>query len=814
MADFNLEPLIMQQSVPARHWRDTVLGLAAILFGLSAPLFFFGRTALGIGLGLSLIAALASADHGEAWRKMRADIATPIGLLVCAALAAFFVSAACSIMPGKSLETWTGRFAMMAGIWYLMRLIEPKARLAWDACIYGAVAVVGYCMFSILVYPELLSLKALREPEFAFDITRRLKPVGSFLIFGAMILVIDAVDHKGLRRYVSVLAAICILPILEVSHGRGNVAAMMAAACAVGFCAVLLIKSRVLKIGVLVGVAGICVIALTWLSGVTSNSSSLMGFDTYLPTWLVDIHRQMIWKFAFSHVFDHPLIGYGINASPWVPGADEMAGTSNQSVLPGHPHSWFMEIWLEVGLVGLAVVVPLVLLIAKTAITDVYCNGLRAAALPLMMLAAYWFAGLFNYSFWTSWWFGVFLLSLSLALLRREALLATRKPKSRRKTMIVCAEDWSFVSHRIGLGRAALVRGDEVVVACNTGAATEALRAEGFRVINIPIARGGLSPFKSLKTVKALACLIRRENPDVIVNVAIQCVVLSVFAGMLVGARRSVNMVTGLGFLFVSGGGKAKVVRAIVSMILRVYARFGSVHIIVQNQDDLALMKGLGFKENRISLVRGSGVDISAYAPADKAPGNPKTAIFVARMLWSKGLAELIEAARMLKSRGRDYRILLVGDVDPANPDSANEADLVSWQKDGLVEWLGKRSDVASLLRDADLAVLPSWREGLPKALLEAAACGLAMVATDVPGCREIVRDQENGILVPLRDANALANAIETLMEDDAKRAEFGKAARKLVENELCDGVIIAKTLAVVTGKTMPPRVQKLPFFA
>lgn len=802
----------MQQTVQAGHWRDRVLGFAAILFGLSAPLFFFGRTGLGIGLGLSLIAALASADHGEAWRKMRADIATPIGLLVCAALVAFLVSAACSIMPGKSLETWTGRFAMMAGIWYLMRLIEPKARLAWDACIYGAIAIVGYCILAILVYPEMLSIKALREPDFAFDITRRLKPVGSFLIFGAMLLVFDAIDRKGMRRYVSILAALCILPVLEESHGRANVAAMMAAACAVGLCAVLLIQSRVLKIGVLVGVAGVCVVALTWLSGVTSNSISLMGFDAYLPTWLVDIHRQMIWKFAFGHVFDHPLIGYGINASPWVPGADEMAGTSSQTVLPGHPHSWFMEIWLEVGLIGLAVVVPLVLMTAVTAIRDVCRQGLKVSALPLMMLAAYWFAGLFNYSFWTSWWFGVFLLSLSLALLRREGLIASKSVKARRKTMIVCGEDWSFVSHRIGLGRAALVRGDDVVVACNVGAVADALRAEGFRVVDVPIARGGLSPIKSLKTVKALACLIRRENPDVIVNVAIQCVVLSVFAGMLVGAERSVNMVTGLGFLFVSGGAKVKVVRSIVSMILRVYARFPSVHVIVQNQDDYALMTGLGFKADRLNLVRGSGVDISAYSPVERAPGHPKTAIFVARMLWSKGLAELVEAARILKSRGRDYRILLAGDADLTNPDSANDTDLAQWQKEGLVEWLGKRSDIAALLRQSDLAVLPSWREGLPKALLEAAACGLAMVATDVPGCREIVSHNQNGLLVPLRDANALADAIEELMEDDAKRAEFGKSARKLVEEELCDGVIVARTLAVVTGTASPSVIDKAPF--
>ncbi|MEQ9345908.1 MAG: glycosyltransferase [Thalassospira sp.] len=810
----------MQQTVPTRHWRDTMLGLAAILFGISAPLFFFGRTALGVGLALSLILAVASADHGEAWRKMRSDITGPIGLVVGLALVVFLISASLSVVPSKSLGTWAARFSMLAGIWYLMRLIAPKARLAWDACIYATWVLAAYCVISILVYPELLSLKAMREPEFHFDITRRLKPVGSFLIFGAMILISDVIDQKGMRKYASLAVVISILPILEVSQGRANVAAILAAACAVGFCIILLIKHRALKLGVLVGIAGTIGVALFWLSSLTQSTIELRDFVTYLPTLLVDVHRQMIWQFTFSHVFDHPLIGYGINAAPWVPGANDLAGSSTQSVLPGHPHSWFMEIWLETGIIGLVTMVSLVALLVVTTIKDVCRNGINVAGLTLAMLAAYWFAGLFNYSFWTSWWFGVFMLSLSLAFLRREMLVKENslpgkfKAQTRRKTMIVCAEDWSFVSHRIGLGRAALVRGDDVVVACNVGPVTEGLRKEGFRVVNLPITRGGLSPIKSLKTVKALACLIRRENPDVIVNVAIQCVVLSVFAGVLVGAKRSVNMVTGLGFLFVSGGAKVKLVRTIVSLILRAYARFGSVNVIVQNQDDHALMTKLGFKPDRLALIRGSGVDISTFAPAQKTVSEPKTAIFVARMLWSKGLAELIEASRILKSRGRTYRIVLVGDADLANPDSATEADLVKWQQDGLVEWLGKRDDVAKLLRDADLAVLPSWREGLPKALLEAAASGLAMVATDVPGCREIVRPNENGLLVPLRDGNALADAIEELMEDDDKRARFGTAARQLVERELCDSVIITQTLAVVTGNQPASRLRTLPFRA
>ncbi|NIY77057.1 glycosyltransferase [Thalassospira sp. HF15] len=790
----------MQQTVPIRHWRETMLGIAAILFGISAPLFFFGRAAIGIGLGFSLLIAIFSANHGQAWQRMRRDFATPVGGLIIATLVVFLISASFSVVPEKSLSTWLARFSMLAGVWYLMRLVEPKGKLAWDACVFATGTLVTYCIIAVLTCPAIVSLDALRNPDRVFDLARYLKPVGSFFVFGAMILVFDGLDRRGIKRFVSISLAIAILPILEITQGRANVAAIMAATGALGVGSILCLKSRALRFGIFIGIVAVFVAGLVWLSVITQNSASLQEFDAYLPIWLIDIHRQMIWQFVFGHVFDHPVIGYGLNAAPWVPGANQLAGSSTQSVLPGHPHSWFMEIWLETGAIGLCIVVSLVLLTGYVAVKDVRHCGIKVAGLPLMMLAAYWFAGLFNYSFWTSWWFGVFMITFALAFLRRERAVSQRSLLKRSKTLIVCAEDWSFASHRIGLGRAALVRGDDVIVACRSDVVSKSLSKEGFRVVNIPLARGGLSPLKSLKTIKSLACLIRRENPDVVVNVAIQCVVLSSLAGLVVGARRSVNMVTGLGFLFVSDGAKAKIVRQIVSLLLRFYAMCPSIRVIVQNADDHALMTKLGFKENRLALIRGSGVDISAFSPTVKEHSETKTAIFVARMLWSKGLGELIEAARILKSRNRTYRIVLVGDADPANPDSASEEDLRKWQSEGLVEWLGKRPDVAALLRDADLAVLPSWREGLPKSLLEAAATGLAMVATDVPGCREIVHNGENGLLVPLKDSTALANAIEELMEDDARRKAYGKAARALVERELCDSVIIAQTLAFLTG--------------
>ncbi|WP_417827665.1 glycosyltransferase family 4 protein [Thalassospira sp.] len=616
----------MHQTFPSPHWRETLLGVAAVLFGLSAPLFFFGREAMGVGLGLLLIAAIVavvSADHARAWRKMRHDIWSPLGELFVLGAAVLGGAAAFTALSNAPLWIWLGHFLLVVGVWYLACLIAPKAKVAWDAWVYVAWGLFAYGLVALGIKSGWLSPDVIHGSNFVnYPV-----PLDGFLVCSAVLL-FDLIDRKNARRYFSGLVGLCSLFIVVVS-----------------------------------------------------------------------------WT---SETIDHTVVAL----------------------------SW-----------------------------------------PVVILSL-----------------------LAMVVLRHAKQQTGQLRSRRRKTLFVCAEDWSFVSHRIGLGRAALVRGDDVVVACNTGAKAEALRKEGFRVVKLPIARGGLSPIKSLKTIKALMCLIRRENPDIVVNVAIQCVVLSSIAGLLVGAQRSVNMITGLGFLFVSEGPKVKLVRQIVLLVLRFFAFCPSIRVIVQNVDDQSLITRLGFNEKRIALIRGSGVDISTFSPADKVSRENRIAIFVARMLWSKGLGELVEAARILKSRGYSYRFVLVGDVDRANPDSASERDLRGWQEEGLVEWLGKRSDVAALLRNADLAVLPSWREGLPKSLLEAAASGLALVATDVPGCREIVHDGENGLLVPLRDPNALASAIEELMEDDLRRQSFGRAARQLVERELCDQVVIARTLDFITS--------------
>ncbi len=322
-------------------------------------------------------------------------------------------------------------------------------------------------------------------------------------------------------------------------------------------------------------------------------------------------------------------------------------------------------------------------------------------------------------------------------------LFANTIPKKRKKLLFVCSEDWYFVSHRLALARAAQMRGWEIVIACRANEAAIGLREEGFRVIDLKISRGGLSPISSLRTIMNLRAIIRQERPDIVFNIAIQCVVLSSIATSLSGCRKTVNLITGLGSTFVATNLKSRWVRRAIGAILWIISKRKSVHVIVQNHDDAKLMKDFGFASSRLTVVLGSGVDITTFSPRRSAisgaddnaatgandvlvvPGRTSgsssrlTAIFVARMLWAKGGGDVVAAAKMLREKGRDYRFLLVGSADAFSADKVDLSKLQQWHDEGVVEWLGRRSDIVELLQQSDVALLPSYyREGVPKARL------------------------------------------------------------------------------------------------
>lgn len=361
------------------------------------------------------------------------------------------------------------------------------------------------------------------------------------------------------------------------------------------------------------------------------------------------------------------------------------------------------------------------------------------------------------------------------------------------KLLFVVTEDWYFVSHRLPLAVAAQAAGFDVAVATREGRHTDAIRSAGIRLIPFSLSRRGGNP---LREVVALWRLYRREKPDLVHHVALKPVMFGALAAWLARVPAQVNAVAGLGWLFTSSDGVVRLARPVLRWIIaRLLSRPHSL-AIVQNPEDGSLLERSGVPAMRLRLIRGAGVDTRIFRPVTPPPG-PVCIVLVARMLWDKGVGEFVDAARRLTEAGVNARFVLVGDPDPANPASVPESALRSWHGQHGVEWWGRREDMPAVLQAAHIACLPSYREGLPKSLLEAAACGLPIVTTDAPGCREVVRDGVNGLLVPVHDAAALAAALRKLIDDAELCRRMGEQSRLRAETEFGLETVIAQTLAV-----------------
>jgi len=369
---------------------------------------------------------------------------------------------------------------------------------------------------------------------------------------------------------------------------------------------------------------------------------------------------------------------------------------------------------------------------------------------------------------------------------------------ARPKLLYLVTEDWYFWSHRLPMARAAQRAGFDVAVATRVAQHGERIRAEGFALHPLRWRRGDNSAWAGLAAIAEIARLYRRERPDLVHHVALKPAVLGSIAALFAPVPAVVNAVTGMGFVAASPSLRARLLRrplaaALARLIERRHSR-----VIVQNEDDRRLLLALNPRAAaRIALIRGSGIDVTRFAPAPEPPAPPVVAGFAGRLLADKGVAPLIEAQQRLRERGLDLRLAIAGTPDPENPSSIDEATLARWRTLPGIEWLGQVDDIRELWRRAHIAVLPSRREGLPKSLLEAAAMGRPLVATDVPGCREVARAGVNALLVPPDDAEALAAALARLAEDAEQRRRFGQASRALVESDLAEAAVGAATVAL-----------------
>lgn len=368
------------------------------------------------------------------------------------------------------------------------------------------------------------------------------------------------------------------------------------------------------------------------------------------------------------------------------------------------------------------------------------------------------------------------------------------------KVILFANTDWYLYNFRLSLARALRDQGVEVVLLSPPGPYGPKLRAAGFRWEPLAMERRSLNPLREWRLMRTLTRFYRRERPEAVHHFTLKCVVYGSMAAARAQVPFIINAVAGLGYVFTNPSLTARVLRPLVRGALRFAMNGANARLVLQNTDDVRLFRDARVvAERKVRLIMGSGVDTKRFHPASSPvlEREPMRILLASRILWDKGVGEFVEAARLLLAEGLPMRFRLAGSPDPGNPASVPDARITSWVNAGVVEFLGQVADMPALLQETDIAVLPSYREGLPKSLIEAAACAIPMVTTDVPGCREVVSDGETGLLVPARDHRALADAIRRLYTHPEWARDLGKAARERAIRQFDEHVVVAKTLEV-----------------
>ena len=361
--------------------------------------------------------------------------------------------------------------------------------------------------------------------------------------------------------------------------------------------------------------------------------------------------------------------------------------------------------------------------------------------------------------------------------------------------LLVVNDAGFFLSHRLEIAKAAMAAGYRVSVATPMSGAVTQIRECGFDYHEIPLVRGRANPIREIQTVLRLIDIYRNIRPTLVHHVTIKPVLYGTLAANIAGVKAVVNAISGLGFVFMERGKLAFLRRKIVLASYRWLFKRNGIWVIVQNSDDYDyLLRKHCLSPAQAILIRGSGVDLGKFAFTPEHEGEALV-ILPARMLWDKGVGEFVAAAKILLKKGVVARFALVGGIDSSNPKSIPPKQLMKWAIAGEIEWWGGRREMERIYASAHVVCLPSYREGLSKALLEAAASGRAVVTTDVPGCREAVVEAYNGHLVPARDGGSLADALEDLILNPEKRRQMGPRARRMAEEKFSIETVVAQHL-------------------
>ncbi len=369
------------------------------------------------------------------------------------------------------------------------------------------------------------------------------------------------------------------------------------------------------------------------------------------------------------------------------------------------------------------------------------------------------------------------------------------------KIILFANTDWYLYNFRLALAQALRDRGDNVFLVSPPGEYGLKLREMGFRWQPFAFSRRGINPVTETITLIRLKNLYHREQPDLVHHFTIKCVLYGSYIARQVGIQRVVNSITGLGYVFISHQIAARMIRGVVSRWYRIALR--DTDVIFQNPEDKQLFLSYHFTDEQHSyLIPGSGVNVKKFFPCEEPSGIP-VVVLPARLLWDKGIGEFVEAARMLRAEGIRARFALVGKMDNGNPAAIPISQLTAWQKEEVVEWWGWQEDIAAVYAQASIVCLPSYREGMPRVLAEAGASGRPVVATNVPGCKLVVRDGVNGLLVEPYDARGLADALRRLILDPSLRSMMGKQGREIAIREFSTERVIADTLSLYQRRNL-----------
>ncbi len=363
------------------------------------------------------------------------------------------------------------------------------------------------------------------------------------------------------------------------------------------------------------------------------------------------------------------------------------------------------------------------------------------------------------------------------------------------KILLFANTDWYLYNFRLSLAKDLRDQGHEVILLSPPGNFQKLLQENGFQLISFPFSRQGVNPLYEIWTLRQLIRIYHKVQPDIVHHFTIKPVIYGSLAAHFMHIRGIINSITGLGHLFIDPGLMTRLLRVVAKWLYRISLR--DTQVIFENPEDRDIfIKNRLLKAENSHLIMGTGVDVEKFHPVNKN-NDILVVLFSSRMLATKGVLEYMEAVRILKQNGFKARFALAGTTDPGNPASFNDEQIESWNQSGLVEWWGWREDMPNTLAQTDIFCLPSYREGVPNALIEACACGLPIVTTDVPGCRDVVTHGVNGLLVPVKNAPALADALETLLTHPELRQTMGIAGRETAINKFSITKVNAETLGV-----------------